>query len=635
MHATLGRVLEARVEAGETGAHITAQVAQHWRAAGDQPRALAAAVRAAGAAERVNAAAETQALLERALELWERVPDAEGLAGSGRVDVLVRAAAAADAAGDPSRQEALLRRALELVPEDDARRRAALLLELSHALWNLHRQNETIEVLDSALALLPEGEQSAQRARLLGAKAKKAMLQARFAEAEGVAREALAVAEAVGDRESEAVALNALGIAVGGRGDLDCGIEHLREALEIARAEGLVFQEGSAWINLGDLLHLAGRTREGLAVVREAEEVGPDNPHRTGDWFSLAIADFSFALGDWDETEAKIPPPNRRHSGPTLAFLCSVRTRLALGRGDLETAAVEVEGLERATRDSTEPQFLGPYGVFSAELARRHGQLDRARAAIDEALDRVEYCSEDLIRITALSAAGLRVEGDAGQLARDRHDAEAEALVRTRADALLERTRLAAADAGPVEDAELATAEAEWARATGAEGSEAELWAAAASGWDALERPYAAAYAGWRRAEALAAERERDAASAVAAEALEGARALGSAWLVAELESLVARARLRVELPERDAAVNGLAEREPPADDPFGLTERERQVLALVASGATNREIGEQLHMAEKTASVHVSRILAKLEVRSRTEAAAVAHRHGMAEPVA
>ena len=65
-------------------------------------------------------------------------------------------------------------------------------------------------------------------------------------------------------------------------------------------------------------------------------------------------------------------------------------------------------------------------------------------------------------------------------------------------------------------------------------------------------------------------------------------------------------------------------------EDPFGLTPRERQVLALVAEGATNREIGERLFMAEKTASVHVSRILAKLDVRSRTEAAAVAHRHGL-----
>ncbi|MGH2869486.1 MAG: response regulator transcription factor, partial [Solirubrobacteraceae bacterium] len=57
------------------------------------------------------------------------------------------------------------------------------------------------------------------------------------------------------------------------------------------------------------------------------------------------------------------------------------------------------------------------------------------------------------------------------------------------------------------------------------------------------------------------------------------------------------------------------------------LTPRERQVLALIAEGATNRQIGEALFMAEKTASVHVSRILAKLGVTGRTQAAAVAHR--------
>ena len=69
----------------------------------------------------------------------------------------------------------------------------------------------------------------------------------------------------------------------------------------------------------------------------------------------------------------------------------------------------------------------------------------------------------------------------------------------------------------------------------------------------------------------------------------------------------------------------------PPVDPELDvLTAREREVLALVAAGATNREVGERLHMAEKTASVHVSRILAKLNVRSRTEAAAVAHRQGL-----
>jgi DNA-binding NarL/FixJ family response regulator len=85
-------------------------------------------------------------------------------------------------------------------------------------------------------------------------------------------------------------------------------------------------------------------------------------------------------------------------------------------------------------------------------------------------------------------------------------------------------------------------------------------------------------------------------------------------------------ARARLPLAEAEEAA-GDPPAAPPEDDAFGLTARERQVLALVAEGATNRQIGARLYMAEKTASVHVSRILAKLGVRSRTEAAGVAHR--------
>ncbi|HEV2814039.1 MAG TPA: response regulator transcription factor, partial [Solirubrobacteraceae bacterium] len=154
---------------------------------------------------------------------------------------------------------------------------------------------------------------------------------------------------------------------------------------------------------------------------------------------------------------------------------------------------------------------------------------------------------------------------------------------------------------------------------------DAATWATVAARWEELLEPYEAARGRWREAEAWAAAGDRAAAQDAAARAHEVAQRLGARWLVDELVVLARRARLR--LGEQEDA----AEPSPAPADELGLTAREREVLALLAEGRTNREIGETLFMAEKTASVHVSRILAKLDVRSRTEAAAVAHRLGLA----
>jgi DNA-binding NarL/FixJ family response regulator len=110
---------------------------------------------------------------------------------------------------------------------------------------------------------------------------------------------------------------------------------------------------------------------------------------------------------------------------------------------------------------------------------------------------------------------------------------------------------------------------------------------------------------------------------------LAGARAtaasLGAEWLVAEIDALATIARLTLADADR-AAGEAVGER----GSPFDLTPRELEVLAMLARGLTNREIGEALYMAEKTASVHVSRILGKLGVRSRTQAATLALRAGL-----
>ena len=119
-------------------------------------------------------------------------------------------------------------------------------------------------------------------------------------------------------------------------------------------------------------------------------------------------------------------------------------------------------------------------------------------------------------------------------------------------------------------------------------------------------------YAQFRLAEALVDSGDDERAGVELAEARARAQELGATPLLEQMETLARRARLR--LPGMAALVGA-----------HGLTGREREVLALVAEGRTNRQIGEALFISEKTAAVHISNILAKLGVANRTEAAAVA----------
>ena len=154
------------------------------------------------------------------------------------------------------------------------------------------------------------------------------------------------------------------------------------------------------------------------------------------------------------------------------------------------------------------------------------------------------------------------------------------------------------------------------------------MWVACAAGWERLGRPYPAAYARWREAEArVAARGDRDEAAATLRRALDTAERLGAAPLAREISGLARRARLSLDAPGAEAAP---AETDTAAD--LGLTGREREVLALVALGRTNRQIAEELFISENTAGVHVSNIIGKLAVSSRGEAAAMAYRLGLVD---
>jgi DNA-binding CsgD family transcriptional regulator len=174
--------------------------------------------------------------------------------------------------------------------------------------------------------------------------------------------------------------------------------------------------------------------------------------------------------------------------------------------------------------------------------------------------------------------------------------------------------------------AQLQAAHAERSRLEGR--SDPERWWTAAATWERLEHPFEAAYARFRLAEALlAGGSPRDQAVAALRPAHHTAVELGAMPLRREIELLAKRGRLRLEEP-----VDTTASPETPSSPAasLGLTRREVEVLALVAEGRTNRQIGQALFITPKTASIHVSRILAKLGVAGRGEAAAVAHRLGL-----
>jgi len=165
-------------------------------------------------------------------------------------------------------------------------------------------------------------------------------------------------------------------------------------------------------------------------------------------------------------------------------------------------------------------------------------------------------------------------------------------------------------------EAWLARVEAEEARLGGKVAP--ELWQAAVDGFG-YGHVYEEARSRWRLAEALLASGDRAGAAEQAAAAHAVAVRLGAVPLREAVEALVRRGRLDVDLP-------GVRRPDPAAV----FTPREVEVLALMAQGRTNRQIGAALYISEKTASVHVSNILAKLGVGGRTEAVAIAAQRGL-----
>jgi DNA-binding CsgD family transcriptional regulator len=620
--------------AGGTRATVAAELAHHWEAAGDLERALPAAVEAGVQAEQAYAFAEAHRQLERALELWTQVPGAADLTGLDRVGLLERVAGAAFLAHEMPRAAGLWREALAGVdPAGDPVRAGLLQERLGRALW-LSLDDAALGAYREAVHLVPAEPPSAARATVLAGYAQiLLMLPGQFAEVRRVAEEALGNARRAGARREEGRALAHLGSMVAAE-DVEEGLALLRAAQRIAVEQGDV--EGLGWSSshLAWCSAEAGRLDEALAASLQGAEAS----RRLGSIWQFHLtgtaAWLEFLLGRWEDTERHFDAAlDRLTQGPGAVHQRFERARFEVARGDAAAARRWLGQAEAmaatAGRVQFDAQWAHKQAGVRAELALWEGRDEEAWTAVGEGLAVLLRVGEENA-VPELFALGLAAATGRAEQALARRDAAGAEAARRDGDQLLARLE---AIGGPPERAletaaVLGQCRAEQTRLHGR--SDPAAWAAAAAGWEALAMPYPAACARWREAEALLAarasraevERVLGAAHAVAAR-------LGAGFLLGELERLARRGRVRLEAPP-DLAPAAEAEA-PSAARSLGLTPREEEVLALVATGRTNRQIAEVLFITEKTASLHVSHILAKLGVAGRVEAAAVAHRLGLA----
>ena len=218
----------------------------------------------------------------------------------------------------------------------------------------------------------------------------------------------------------------------------------------------------------------------------------------------------------------------------------------------------------------------------------------------------------------------MTIEADAAERARDLGEREEETAALRFLDDLLSRVAAAATRTRPVECALLLAARAEAGRAAGR--PDPKAYERAAKAWEDIDRLENAAQMRWREAEAQVAAGDREAAAVtIGAGPRDRGAARRGAGCGGEIEGLAARARLPLESGEVPAAPEAEPRRTATASASPHASARCSPSSPTAPPTARS---ARQLFMAEKTASVHVSRILSKLNVRSRTEAAAVAHRH-------
>jgi DNA-binding NarL/FixJ family response regulator len=616
VHRSVAHALQQQSADALRRADRAGELALHLDRAGDLEDAFSALLAAADAAETVAPGAAL-GHLERAFELWDVV--GTGSAMANRSDRLWQAADIAMSTADTPRGVELARAAFAAGPP-------ALGVAWGHERLGTYLRatgqlDESRVEFARATELLSgdEGTESAQAYAGLG---QEALMSGDYASAEQWCAKVFNLVSSA-DHEPVAwtMARRVLGLLRSDLGEPDVAVELCRESVTAAAATsalGHAFASVYLCVVLIDAGDYQTAFHTALEAVTEGRLAGLDQ--RFGCYLDSLAAEALTRLGRWPEAAAIVggrPVDNT----PLVALLRLARVEaiLAARRGETELAlgrlakahALPVAGWHQTVRDATTAEAhlaLGNWG--EAASAAEHGWnatgttsvLWAARFAMFGVVAEVERTLDRMARRESVDLSGTA------------------ACLQQRINAV--RSLAERLPNGPQRDtaAHLAHAAASVTLLTVSDG---DAWAEAVARWSELGDIWAMAVALVREAEAAAASGEADRAATSLRRSNAIASDLGARPLLAEIEAVSSRTRVSDEAPTRITLDQGAAEH-------LGLTPRETEVLALVAEGRTNRQIGEALFVSEKTASVHVSNILRKLGVNSRVDAAAVAQRLGM-----
>lgn len=607
-----GRVADALAAAAVPvhGTDAAAELAFHLDRAGDAPAAFTALLAAADASAAV-APRTALGLLERAFELWDEA--GEATSGVFRSDRLWQAAELASGTVGNDRAVELATEALRLgtPPLGDAWGHE----RLGRYLWTSGHLEESSVEFERAAALVarqPEGPGAAATFAGLG---QSELMRCGFTSAEDWCRQLFEIVPEAGvDPPAWTMGRRVLGVALAALGHPEEAVARCREAVEAAptaQARAL------ARIYLSSVLLDVGASQDAVdcaqAGVAEVDRAGIDRS--TAGYLDAVAAEGLLRLGRWDEAAGLLdrhPEPDHLPVGEIR--LGRARALLAARRGDRVRAEA---ALFEAAAQPIDPWHQPLLDAATADVHLVLGDWDEAAAATALGAGSSGGGSAVWAPRFAMFHVASEVERVLDAQARQ-EPVDVPAIV----GGLHERIDVSAgAGAPPTLDAaaHLALASASLARLTG---PDPDAWASAARLVEEVPDAWLAASARLREAEAAVATGDLARAAAALQDAQGRAVALGSPPLLAAVAALARRSRLSVEAPPAVVVAKDSA-------DALGLTPREAEVLALVAAGDTNREIGEALYISEKTASVHVSNILRKLGVTSRVDAAAIAQRLG------